>query len=126
MSFAKLYVVLNAVIALALGGWLLINPGVFTKITGDVLSTASAMIEIRAMYAGIFIALGLWIFTQGRGHMRSTIWLLIMLYAWIGLARTAGIIIDGSPNMHMKAFLGIEIMTVLLGFLALKTSGDTA
>ena len=88
-------------------------------ITGNVIDTPSGLIDFRATYGGMAVAVGLLIYFLYRkqqvvGAMNATAIVLFCMAA----ARTLGFVLDGSPNVLMILFLVLEIAGGLLALFA--------
>ncbi len=81
-------------------------------VVGGSPDTASGIIDMRATYGGMSIAVGVVILMLGlRPGMLST-GLLIIAVVLLGLAtgRIVGIVMDGNPNTVMYAYLVAELV----------------
>ncbi len=80
-------------------------------VTGGTPSTPSGIIDLRATYGGMSIAMGITILMLGVNSELVSLGLLvsaIVLLAMAG-ARTLGIILDGKPNPLMYIYLAAEL-----------------
>lgn len=95
-------------------------------VTGDAPGTASGIIDLRATYGGMSIAVGAGILLLGR--RRSTIRLALSITAIVLFAMAAtrclGFVVDGSPNAIMWIYLISEIVGGALALYARQALGD--
>jgi hypothetical protein len=93
-------------------------------VTEGHVSSASSVIDIRATYGGMSIGVAIILYVLSRD--RSNLWLglfsVLILMTVMAVARTIGIIIDGSASTLMYVYLLLEIVAASLSLVLLKSS----
>ena len=84
--------------------------------TGDAPDTPSAVIDMRATYGGMSIALGATILLLGLRASTLSLALLIIAIVLLAMAvtRLIGMVVDGTPNATMIIYLVLEIVGAVL------------
>ena len=84
-------------------------------------NTISSLVDIRATYGGLFIAVGLVIIYLNQRvsaqHSLLVVWLVLLCMA---TTRAIGFIIDGQTNMLMYLYFAAEILGAALAILAAR------
>lgn len=117
------FIVIFAALSLLLFGIAgLVSPVGLLEWFGLPLSDdAGLRTELRAMYGGLFTALGCFLLGAAlSGHLRTGAWLTVAIFGGLGIARLIGIFIDGSGTAIMFAALGFELILAALALLGLK------
>ena len=127
MILGRVLVLVGAAFFTLYGLMFLVVPELVSEfVTGGAPPTASGVIDMRATYGGMSIAFGLCLLilalNAGTLHL-SVIGLLVMMIC-MAAGRTVGMTIDGSPNMLMFVYLGLELLTVALCLMWLKFDAD--
>ena len=80
-------------------------------VTGASPSTSSGIIDLRATYGGMSIAMGVTILMLGVDSDLVSLGLLVTAVVLLAMAgaRTLGIILDGTPNPIMYIYLAAEL-----------------
>ena len=96
---------------------------VATTITGSAPQGSSSMIDFRATYGGMTIAVGLVLAALARDPALHATGLNSVLVVMLCMAtgRTFGIVLDGDPNGWMWLFLAGELATAAAAFLSLRS-----
>ena len=119
MKFSVLVLLLNGVFALLFGIAMVLFPdSMFEMATGDSLGTASALIDVRAVYGGLSIGLGMWQLFCALGEVRLGLLSAVFAYFGIVMARIFGLLASHPANQTMYIFLAMEIAFLLLNLLA--------
>lgn len=107
----RILVVVSALIFLYFGGWLLCVPTALEAI-GIQLTTAEAIIDVRATYGGLELGLSVFLFVaQGKPDWhRSALLLSALTIGGFGFGRLAGILVAGEATALMWFFLTIEVL----------------
>ncbi|MEX2393039.1 MAG: DUF4345 family protein [Actinomycetota bacterium] len=119
---------IEAVIAFVFGLAFLVAPeAMFESATDAALGTPSAVIDVRATYAGMSIATAMLLaFFARRGPLRTGLMVSIVVWGSIAFARVIGFVFDGSANAIMLVNLALEVGAVLAGLLVLRSLDDGA
>ena len=82
-------------------------------VTAAVPASTSAVIDVRATYGGMSIAVGIMLvmLTREAATLRSAVAFLTLLMACMAGGRIAGMLLDGDPNFVMYLYLVLEIVT---------------
>lgn len=91
-------------------------------VTGGIPATSSGMIDLRATYGGMSLAIGVLLFIFANRRDLASIGLVTVVAIMLGMAggRLIGMIIDGDANQVMYVYLALElVMAVLAGALIL-------
>lgn len=113
MRIEKILVQLTAVFFLVYGFMFALYPGVFSNLVTDgVPSTASGLIDMRATYGGMSIAVGCLMLLLAKNSATLRLGLLSVALVLLGMAsaRILGIVVDGNPNNLMYVYLAAEIV----------------
>ena len=89
---------------------------------GLSLEGALAATELRAFYGGLEVALGLLILACAlrAERLRDGLVLSLAIYGGIGLARLAGMLIDGSDTPFLRFALATELGLAIAAAIALR------
>ncbi len=123
MNLPKLFINLTAVVFLLYGAVFSFMPETMTGwVTGSALDTPSALIDVRATYGGMTLAVGviLLMFARNADLHRLGLISICLLMLCMAIARTAGIIINGSPTTLMIVYLALEVVVAAVAFVLLK------
>lgn len=117
----RLYLILSALIALAIGGILTFTPGLLHDPSGIPLETANQLSEVRAPGAFLLVS-GLWILAGGLAAplSRGGTVLSVMLYGSYAAGRVLSIMLDGWPSQSLVIALAIEAVLAVVGLGVLK------
>ncbi len=123
MKFSRILLWVNCTLFVAFGLAFALMPAWFaTLFTGDAPTTSSAMIDMRAIYGGVALALA-YLFAQcARNDAYLKLGTQTVLAVMLGLAgaRSLGIMLDGSPNVMMMLLLASEVLMAAIAIIALK------
>ncbi len=107
----------------------LVEPSIVADSTGMQLATGTATVEIRAMYGGLQIAIGLLaLLGSVRAEFQLPV-LISMCLIFFGIAsgRLVGIAIESDPGAYNFAALGYEFASAAIaGLLIAATARRTA
>ena len=100
MKFAKAFITISGLIFVLYGIYLIFNPHQLVEIANFSISGDTALTEIRAMYGGLQLAVGLFMLICCRQGSLVSPCLLFMSLAFFCLAatRTLGLLIDPADN----------------------------
>ena len=88
-------------------------------VTGAAPATASGVIDMRATYGGMSVAVGILLIVLGGRAEWGSRGLLASAIVLRGMAggRVIGMVLDGSPNMLMYLYLAGELMFAALALI---------
>ena len=127
MSFAQIFLLVNATIAVAFGGAYLLFPVSMAALTELDLPTPTAVMDVRAFYGGQLIGLGVLalVFAARPPLVPYGLLVLAASLGGTGIGRLVGALVAGTfPPLMVGAFLA-EIVVAALA-LALAVPGATA
>ncbi len=124
MSLQKFVIYLAAGFFLLYGVAFSIAPiAMSTLVTGSAPTGTSAIVDFRATYGGMTIAVGLiLLYLSAIGQSRASLVSIIIVLLGMAASRTLGFILDGRANGLMYVYLILEIGGSALAWLALKRS----
>ena len=99
-----------------------IHPATIGLESGLAMPTPSSVIEVRAEYGGLPIALGLFFLAAALQKIQVRTGLIVMLTVVTGYAssRIVALAMMGQPDQYNTAAIIYEVTTALLGFWALR------
>ena len=115
MTMQRLLVRLTALIFVLYGVGFIVAPALLSQyVTGAVPTSASGLIDMRATYGGMSLAIGLLLLHLSRQSTPRT-GLLGVLLLMLGMAggRVCGMLVDGAANPVMQVYLALEIIAAL-------------
>lgn len=127
MKIEKILIWFTAAIFLAYGFLFALYPSSFSNIvTGSMPATTSGLIDMRATYGGMSIAVGLLMFLLGANERTIKLGLLSVFVVLLGMAitRVFGIIVDGSPNKLMYIYLLAEVVPATIAIVLYRNTKD--
>lgn len=106
-TFARVFLALNGLLLAGYGAWCLLNPLVLQDYAGFVLETPSAITEVRAMYGGLQLTVGLLFLWCGFQTSVLRLGLVVSAVVFLGLApaRLAGIALLGADDYNLSAVI---------------------
>lgn len=125
MRFARVLLLLSALVFVVVGIGFLIVPARWAAITEISLPTAMARTDLRATYGGLDLAVGvfLWICARRDEWIRPGLVGLALAAAGFGGGRLVGIVAEGSAAPLMLIFLAIEAVIVIVALATLRRLG---
>ncbi|MFT5208877.1 MAG: hypothetical protein ACI9CE_000594 [Flavobacterium sp.] len=117
MKSGKILCLLGAGFFLIYGFLFAIFPTQFSEfVTGGIHSTSSSLIDMRATYGGMSIAIGLVLIILAIKieTLRTAVVCFLLLMTCMASTRSIGMFIDGSPNVVMYIYLFVELVVVAL------------
>ena len=124
MILARFSLIAVAIAFLFFGVWLVVRPEDVAGL-GIVLPSETAQVEIRAMYGGFEIGLGLFFVlavTRSSWH-RPALMLQAISLASLGLTRLISTLLASSPHPLLYIFAALEITAAVIGFIAYRGLG---
>ncbi len=114
MTFARWYMIINGMMLGLYGVYCIYNPQIVADMTFMTVSP-SALTEIRAMYGGLEVALGLFFMVMAFDARRieTALIAMTMCFAGLGSTRVIGILMNGLDPYNTNAIIYESISTVL-------------
>jgi uncharacterized protein DUF4345 len=114
--FARVFLVLSAILWLPYGLYCLLDPGSLAQTAGVAAHTPTGTTELRAMYGGLQSAIGtLALVGALRGSVTRTALVAVgTLTLGLGSARLLGLLIDHSFTFYTGMGLGFEWTSALV------------
>ncbi|MAA76146.1 MAG: hypothetical protein CMN28_15755 [Salinisphaeraceae bacterium] len=128
MTMNRLFLWLLAVTYAAFGLLFVLAPEVLAQaFTGASPQTPSGLIDMRATYGGLNLAAGvaMALCALRTGYLQAGIALGAIMTAGLAVGRSYGMLMDGQANSYMVIFLAIEIATIGIAGLLLRSSPET-
>ena len=121
MRFGRILLALVGIAFAPYGFFCLVSPQSVAEFTGMLLPNASALTEVRAMYGGLQLGLGLLFvgFAIRKRSVETGLVVLIVLLGSLALARAFGLFNDGFSNYNVFGFV-FESVSTILGIVALR------
>ena len=123
MTLPQWIIRLNAVFFTVYGSAFIFMPEMMLYwVTGSNLNTPSAIIDTRATYGGMSLAVGLLLhyFSIKEVYQKLGLIFVILLMGNMALGRSLGILIDGEANFIIWLYLVGELVTLSLAAWLLK------
>lgn len=122
MTGSKLIVVLTAIVFFLYGLGFALAPGYLSlAVTDSIPSSASGLIDMRATYGGMSIAVGIMLFLLSRSDLQLGLIGVFLLMLCMAVTRVYGILTDGVANPLMYAYLVLEVsITLIAGVLTTR------
>lgn len=88
------------------------------------MGTNSGVIDIRATYGGMSVAVGLFLYVLAKevNTLRLGLLSVFILMAGMALGRIVGMLLDGKPNGFMYLYLVLELFSCVLSFYFLRVN----
>jgi hypothetical protein len=122
MLFARILLTVTGLVFLVHGLVCFIHPATIGLESGLAMPTPSSVIEVRAEYGGLPIALGLFFLAAALQKIEVRTGLIVMLTALTGYAtaRIIALAITPQPDPYTLSAIAYEVTTALLALWALK------
>ena len=122
MLFPRILLAVTGLVFFVHGLVCFIHPATIGLESGLAMPTPSSVIEVRAEYGGLPIALGLFFLAAALQKIEVRTGLIVMLTVTAGYAtaRIAAVIMLGQPDAYNTAAIIYELTTALLALWALK------
>ena len=122
MLFARILLTVTGLVFFVHGLVCFIHPATIGIESGLAMPTPSSVIEVRAEYGGLPMALGLFFVAAALQKIEVRTGLLVMLTALTGYAtaRIFAVVISGTIDPYNTAAIAYEVTTALLALWALK------
>ena len=119
IKLAQGYLLLQGIVFFGLGVWFLIEPTTMASAIGLIPESPAGFTELRAVYGGLEIALGIFLVVTGCRANWSEIglWLLLSCYGGITTGRIIGILLDQPDDIFTLELLSFEAGSLLIAIL---------
>jgi hypothetical protein len=123
MLFARILLAVTGLMFFVHGLVCFFHPATIGLESGLVMPTPSSVIEVRAEYGGLPMALGLFFFAAALQKIQVRTGLIVMTTVVTGyaIARISAVAIAGTADTYNLAAIGYEVTTALLGIWALRS-----
>ena len=125
MLFARIILTITGLVFFVHGLVCFIHPATIGIESGLAMPTPSSVIEVRAEYGGLPMALGLFFLAAALQKIEVRTGLIVMLTALTGYAtaRITAVVITGEIDTYNTAAITYEVTTALLATWALTRPG---
>ena len=122
MLFARIVLTATGLMFFIHGLICFIHPATIGIESGLAMPTPGSVIEVRAEYGGLPMALGLFFLAAALEKVRVRTGLLVMVTALGGYAsaRVVAVLISGQVDTYNLAAIAYEVISLLLGLWALR------
>lgn len=122
MTFPRVVLWLSGAGFLAFGLLFLVDPAGTIDTVGIRLDSAVSVIEIRAMYGGLEIGLGVFFFVAAfrERWVRAGLGAQILTMGGLAAGRGIGMLAAGQADRLMVLYLAVEIGAAVIGVLAFR------
>lgn len=127
MQAAKILVMVTALVFISYGVLFLLFPScMLTWVTNSTVTTSSALIDIRATYGGMSLAVGIVLLLLARRAQTLGVGLTMTFILMLGMAlgRIIGMLFDGQANQVMFVYLALELLVVVVSAYLIKVAYD--
>lgn len=120
----KLFLGFIGIIFASYGGYLLIEPQVLVNML-DIGDSVPMKVEIRAMYGGLQLGIGLlilWAMMRTELEQQMAFATLIACFGGLAIGRAVGILVDGSDSYNLSVFIfeSASLLISVYGYFKLK------
>lgn len=128
MTARRLFLGFSALAWLPYGIFCLFQPSFLQQAAGLVGSSATAVTDIRAMYGGLEAGIGaLCAFALIRSSLeRPALIMLGFICSGIALARSIGLVLDGSGSGYTFGALGFETASAVIAIVLIAKTSEVA
>lgn len=124
MKLARSVLWIGCVLFIPFGlGFMLAPEWLAALITGAAPVTSSGLIDMRATYGGLALAIGVCLGVSARGHFESAkfgLLLVVTVMIFLAAGRVIGMAIDGTANAFMYVLLMAELVFGSVALYALR------
>lgn len=105
-----------------IGARYFLDPGALTIETDVAMPGTKAVMEIRTVYGGMFVGVGLATFLLGwrRATLESGLRVLALIGGSVAVARIAAIMLGQAPDALFAGLLAIELVGVAIALFVLR------
>mgnify|MGYP001577361796 FL=1 len=122
MAFARILLAVTGLVFFIHGVVCFVHPATIGFESGLAMPTPGSIIEVRAEYGGLPMALGLFFFAGALRKLdpRTSLSVMTLVVSGYAIARVAATLIAGGADTYNMAAIGYEVVTAALGFWALR------
>jgi len=122
MLFARIVLTATGLVFFIHGLVCFVHPATIDIESGLAMPTPGSVIEVRAEYGGLPMALGLFFFAAALQKVQIRTGLLVMVTALAGYAsaRVVAVLISGQVDTYNLAAIAYEVISVFLGLWAFR------
>jgi len=123
MSFPHIVLAVTALVFLAFGGWGLLKPRSLAKAVDFVADGPTALVEIRAMYGGFDLGIGLWLAWVAFHPSQFAVGLTatVFMVGGLGAGRLIGLLTTRGVRAVMWGAFAVEAIGTAAAVLALRS-----
>ncbi|WP_439568417.1 DUF4345 family protein [Sphingopyxis sp.] len=105
-----------------------LDPAALTIETDVAMPSTKAVMEIRTVYGGMFIGVGLTTFLLGwrRATLAPGLWVLVLIGGCVAAARIAAVMLGQAPDALFAGLLAVELIGVAIALWVLRGLGAAA
>jgi hypothetical protein len=122
MILAKVSLLVWALILGGFGIWYVVDVARAAMATQIPLPAPTARIDFRAMYGGLNVGLGvfLWIASQHPEMFRTGLLLQVLMLGGLALSRAVGIVLEGGAERLIWIILAVEAAGFAMAWIAMR------
>ena len=126
MSLQTLVIVLSAGFFACYGLAFSLSPAAMSLlVTGAEPTGASALVDFRATYGGMSLAVGITVYyLHAIRQSHAALVVTIMVLMCMAATRTVGLMVEGSGNVLMYVYLALELLGSALAYIAMKQGAE--
>ena len=108
----RIFLIFSVVIWIPYGLYCLYDPAFLQEAAGVAATSDTGTTELRAMYGGLQVAIGLLALfaLMDATRVRSTLWCLAILIGGIGIARVLGALLAGDASSYTLGGVSFELV----------------
>ncbi|GEM_PF-1903467 len=101
------------------------DPAALTIETDVAMPSTKAVMEIRTVYGGMFVGVGLTTLLLGwrRATLAPGLWVLVLIGGCVAAARIAAVLLGQAPDTLFAGLLAVELIGVAIALWVLRGLG---
>jgi uncharacterized protein DUF4345 len=125
-SFVRWFLLLTGVVFAAIGVYTLVDPAQTLALVGLQVIEVSSRNEMRAVYGGLNLAVGLYLCAAfGNAGLRpAALTFIALITGGLVFGRLVSLVVDGMPNTAIWYFLAIEVTGCVLALLLRRNAAN--
>lgn len=123
MVFARVFLLLQALVLGGFGVAYFVYPQEMANLTGMLLMQTAAVVDVRAYYGALQVGLAVFLLSAAfrPAYWRPALSMLTLLFAALTLGRVAGLYLDGLVGQSFNFYaLGYEAISALLAYVGFR------